>query len=148
MTQEVYAIIRLRGKAGTRHSVKKTMELLRLHKVNHGVVFHKTDTLEGMLKKAKDRVTWGEITKDALIHLLTKRGELYGKEKTNITNKYLSENTKYKSISDFTDAFFKGEAKITDIPKIQPVFRLSPPKKGFKSVKNPWRRGGDLGYRD
>ena len=143
MTKEVYAIIRLRGKAGTRHTVKKTMELLRLNKVNHGVVFHKTDTIEGMLKKAKDRVTWGEITKDALTHLILKRGELYGNGKTGITNEYLNENTKHKSISDFVDAFFEGESKNNRYSRNSTSLSTITTKKGIQISEEPlakrWR---------
>jgi len=144
--EKVYLIVRLRGQADTHHSVKKTLELLKLHKVNHGVVYKANPTIEGMLFKAKDKVTWGEITKEDLVHLLKKRGELYGKGRK-VTEDYIKNNTAYGSIEAFVDAVFKGEAKISDIPEIQPVFRLSPPRRGFKSLKNPWGRKGSLGYR-
>ena len=144
--EKVYLIIRLRGEADTHHSVKKTLELLKLHKVNHAVVYRATPTIEGMLRKAKDKVTWGEITKEDLVHLIRKRGELYGKGRR-VTDEYVKETTQYSSIEDFVDAIFEGKAKISDIPEIQPVFRLSPPRRGFKSLKNPWGRKGSLGYR-
>jgi large subunit ribosomal protein L30 len=146
MTEKVYAIVRLRGKADTHHSVGKTLELLRLHKVNHAVIYNESDTLKGMLKKAKDKVTWGEITPEDLTHLLRKRGELPGSS-AKLSDDYIAEHTNFKSIEEFAKALFEGKAKITDIPNIQPVFRLSPPKKGFKSLKNPWGNNGDLGYR-
>ncbi len=142
---EMIVIVRLRGQADTEHSVKKTLSLLRLHKVNHAVVFQKNPTLEGMLDKAKDRVTWGSVDKKTLIHLIKKRGELTGRKK--ITDAYIKKNTEFKSISDFAKALLEGNAKLTDIPEFRPVFRLSPPKKGFKSLKNPVTRNGDLGYR-
>ncbi len=144
--EKVYLIVRLRGQADTHHSVKKTLELLKLHKVNHAVVYKADATIEGMLRKAKDKVTWGEITKEDLVHLIRKRGELYGKGRK-VTDEYIKANTSYKSIEAFVDAIFEGTAKISDIPEIQPVFRLSPPRRGFKSLKNPWGRKGSLGYR-
>lgn len=146
MASKIYAIVRLRGQADTHHAIRKTLELLKLNKVNHAVVYDTSPSLEGMLTKAKDNITWGEITKEDLIHLVKKRGELYGKGRK-VTDEYISANTDYKSIEEFVNAVFDGKAKISDIPEIQPVFRLSPPRKGFKSLKYAWTKNGDLGYR-
>ncbi len=143
--QEIYAIVRLRGEPDTHHSIRKTLSLLRLHKVNHAVIYPKTESIDGMLFKAKDKVTWGTIDKPTMVHLLKKRGELVGRKK--LTDEYIKEHTKYKSIEDFVDAMFEGKAKLTDIPDLRPVFRLSPPRKGFKSLKLPYEKKGDLGYR-
>jgi large subunit ribosomal protein L30 len=98
-----------------------------------------------MLKKVKDAVTWGEVDADTIEHLLKKRGELSGHSK--LTDKHIKAHTDYPTIKQFAKAVAKGEAKISDIPDIQPVFRLSPPRKGFKSLKYAVSRKGDLGYR-
>ncbi|MHA2098860.1 MAG: 50S ribosomal protein L30 [Candidatus Kariarchaeaceae archaeon] len=139
------AIVRLRGRTGRNYHIEHTLKLLKLHKPNHAVVYHETESLNGMLQKVKDTVTWGEINGDTLEHLIVKRGELQGKNK--ISNKHIKANTEYPTIKQFTKAVLNGEAKIKDITKLQPVFRLSPPRKGFKSLKNPVNRKGDLGYR-
>lgn len=143
--QEIYAIVRLRGEPDTHHSIRKTLSLLRLHKVNHAVVYPRTSTIDGMLFKAKDKVTWGTVDKPTLVHLLKKRGELIGKKK--LTDEYVNEHTPYGSIEEFVDAVFEGKAKMTDIPGLKPVFRLSPPRKGFKSLKHSYNNKGDLGFR-
>jgi len=39
-----------------------------------------------------------------------------------------------------------GKIKLKDLEKIEPVFRLTPPSKGFKSIKEHYPKG-DLGYR-
>ncbi len=142
---KTYAIIRLRGRVNRNYNVEHTLKLLRLHKPNHAVIFHETEALNGMLHKVKDAVTWGEIDALTIEHLLKKRGELSGKNM--VSDKHIKSNTEYSTIKQFSKAVSKGEIKIKDIPGIQPVFRLSPPRKGFKSLKNPINRNGDLGYR-
>ena len=54
----------------------------------------------------------------------------------------------YKSLDDLAEALFKVEVECTNLPKVKPVFRLHPPKKGFKGkVKRSYAAGGELGYR-
>ncbi|MDH5403179.1 MAG: 50S ribosomal protein L30 [Candidatus Heimdallarchaeota archaeon] len=144
MTNAV-AIVRLRGKVNRNYDVEHTMKLLRLHKPNHAVIFPNNEAIQGMLQKIKDAVTWGEIDQNTVEILLKKRGELKGKDK--VTDKHIKTNTSFSTIKQFAKAVASGEAKITDIPDIQPVFRLTPPRKGFTSLKNPYNRRGDLGYR-
>jgi len=37
---------------------------------------------------------------------------------------------------------------LKDLPGVKPVFRLHPPRKGFKgSIKKSYRAGGEAGYR-
>ena len=142
---KIIAIIRLRGKVDQNYNTEHTMKLLRLHKPNHAVIYTESSSIKGMLQKIKDAVTWGEVNDQVIEHLIRKRGELAGKDK--VTDKYVKEHTKYSTIKQFAKGVAQGKAKISDIPKIQPVFRLSPPRKGFKSLKNPTTRKGDLGYR-
>ena len=41
-----------------------------------------------------------------------------------------------------------GKKKIDEIPGLKPVFRLRPPKGGFKgTIKKHFREGGETGYR-
>lgn len=139
------AIIRLRGKVNVPYNVEHTLKLLKLHKPMHAVVYPETEALKGMLFKIKDFVTYGEVSKESVEHLLKKRGELAGKDK--ITDKHIKSNTDFPTIKQFSKAMASGEVKLKDIPGIQPVFRLSPPRKGFKSLKYSFYLHGDLGYR-
>lgn len=142
---KVYAIVRLRGTVSRSYNVEHTMKMLRLNKPNHAVIYAANGSIDGMLYKVKDAVTWGEVDANTIEHLLKKRGELPGKNK--LTDRYVKANTEYSTIKQFAKAVAKGDAKITDIPDIQPVFRLSPPRKGFKSLKYAVSQKGDLGYR-
>lgn len=142
---KMYAIVRLRGKADQNYNIEHTMKLLRLHKPNHMVVYEGTESLDGMLYKVRDAVTWGEINEETLEYVFRKRGELNGKNVLN--DEFLKDNTDFTNIQEFSKAVMSGDAKLKDFPEIQPVFRLSPPRKGFKSLKYPVGKNGDLGYR-
>lgn len=69
------AIIRIRGQIGLKQTVKDTMTMLRLYRKNYCVVVKSTPSIMGMIKKAKDYITWGEIDDDTLKLLKEKRGE-------------------------------------------------------------------------
>ena len=49
---------------------------------------------------------------------------------------------------DVAEAIANLDAELTDLHNIKPVFRLHPPKGGFKGkIKRPWKDKGELGYR-
>lgn len=70
------AVVRVRGKVGVRRSISDTLKLLNLTRVNHCVVISNTPQFMGMINKAKDYVTWGEISPGVMKKLLEKRGRL------------------------------------------------------------------------
>lgn len=128
----MYAIIRVRGSASVRKEVEDTLKMMRLNRKMHCVVLNNTDNVKGMLQKAKDWITWGEINDKVLKLLVAKRGRKIGdkrlanEEVDNVLNK-LRETGKTEGI--------------------KPVFRLTPPSKGFKhSIKQQYPKG-ELGYR-
>jgi large subunit ribosomal protein L30 len=98
-----------------------------------------------MLHKVQNCVTWGEISKENIALLLKKRGRLVGDKK--LTQEYTQE-LGYKSVSDLAEATYKVEVEYSRLPKVKPVFRLHPPKKGFKGkVKKSYAAGGVTGNR-
>ncbi len=138
------AVIRIRGSVKVRKEVKDTLAMLRLKRVNHCVIIPETPEYLGMLKKAKDRITWGKIDKKTLAELLRKRGKLIGNKK--LDEKTLKDITGFESFEEFSDALIKGKVKLKDYKKIKPVFRLNPPRHGFKSIRLNYPKG-DLGNR-
>jgi len=140
-----FAVIFIRGTINSKMGVADTLAMLNLHKKQHCTVIPDTPTYRGMLQKVKDYVTWGEISPETLARLILERGRLDGD--IPITEAYIKENTKYTSVLSLAKALAKGEEKLTAIPGMKPVFRLPPPKQGFKSVKRPFNDKGDLGYR-
>jgi large subunit ribosomal protein L30 len=140
-----YAVVRVRGSINVRKSIKDTLTMLRLNRVNHCVIIPDSREFRGMLKKVKDYVTWGEVDEDSLNIMLKERGKLIGD--LPITDKYIKTNSKYKSISNFSSDIVEGKVKFSDLKNIKPVIRLHPPRKGYKGVKRPFSLGGALGYR-
>jgi len=142
----ILAVVRIRGDVGVRREIRDTLKMLRLHRVHHAVLVPDVPSYRGMLQKAKDYITWGEIDSETLSILLERRGRLEGGKR--LTNEFLKENTRFNSVRELADKILKGEAKISDVPKLKPVFRLHPPKGGYKrGTKRPYNDGGELGYR-
>ena len=140
----LYAVVRIRGLIGVRKDIQETLKHLRLVKKFHCVLVPNDETHIGMLKKAKDYITWGEIDLETLEELLRKRGRLIGDKP--ITDEY-AQKIGFKDVKDLSKALLDGKVKYKDLPDVKPVFRLAPPRGGFKSTKRPYKAGGDLGYR-
>lgn len=138
------AIIRIRGSTGIKPVAEKTMELLNLNRINHMVLFNESDSINGMLKRAKDYVTWGEIDKETLVLLLKDRILLKGRKKLN--DEYLK-TLGYNSFEDFADALLNNKTKIKNIEDLIPVIRLNPPKGGYEAIQKPFYEKGSSGYR-
>lgn len=139
------AVIRLRGVHNLQPQTKDTLKFLRLHRVNHCVVLPDNETTTGMLQRAKDYVTWGPITPDALADLIRTRGRLVGDKP--ITDDHVKQNTSYGDIAALAKAICDGEFLYKDLADVKPLFRLHPAKKGLEGIKRSYRNGGALGPR-
>ena len=126
------AVIRVRGAVNLNREVKNTLNLLRLYRKNFCIVVDNSPSFNGMIKKVKDYVTYGEIDDETYGLLVEKRGEEYkGREQDR------KEKIRYKKF-----VLINGK-------KIKPFFRLNPPKGGFgrKGIKVSFKAHGALGYR-
>ncbi len=139
------AAIRIRSDINAIHDVKLTLKSLRLTRVNHCVLVPDGKSYDGMLQKAKDYITWGEIKSEVLTNMILRRGRLSGDRP--VTNQYIKENTKHESLMKFAEAVAGGNVKYTALKDVKPIFRLHPPHRGFKSVKRSFNDHGSLGYR-
>jgi len=139
------AVIRVRGSVNVRRGVRETMRMLGLTRTNHCVVIDDTPTFRGMLQKAKDMLTWGEVEQKVLEKLIRKRGRLTGDK--HLTDEFIKSQTPFQSLSEFAAAVHSGEAEFGTLPGLKKVFRLHPPRKGYKATKRPFKDFGDLGYR-
>lgn len=125
--------------------IKDTMTMLRLTRNCHATLLDNRPAYNGMLRKSKDYLTWGEVSQENVALLLKKRGKLVGDKE--LTDEYAKE-LDYKSLDDLAEAIFKVEVEFSSLPDVKPVFRLRPPKKGFKGkVKRSFAAGGEAGYR-
>jgi large subunit ribosomal protein L30 len=141
----MFAIVRLRGGVNTRPEIKDTLEMLRLHRVNHCVVVKEDEHYRGMIHKVKDYVAWGRIGEETLALLLERRGRLSGNRR--LTDQYVKENSAYSSVKDLAGGVFSGETSLKELG-VKPVFRLHPARKGLKSTKKSFQQGGELGFHD
>ncbi len=68
------ALIRLRGTTGIKKAVADTLRMLGLCHINNCIVLSASPEVMGMVKKAKDYITWGSIDDATLKMLVEKRG--------------------------------------------------------------------------
>jgi large subunit ribosomal protein L30 len=141
----MYAVIRVRGTVNVNPDVKRTLQLMRLSRTNHCVLIEENPVMKGMLQIAKDYVTWGEIDKENLMKLITTRGKLMGDEP--ITDAVLKASTPFPSVDKLADALLSSSFVYKDIPDVKPLFRLNPPKNGYRTIKRSVQNKGSLGYR-
>ena len=144
-SKKCLAVIRVRGVTGMNREIKETMDMLRLQKNCHATLMDDRPAYLGMLRKARNYLTWGEVSKETLAFLLAKRGRLVGNVK--LTDDYAQKVGK-KSLDELAEALVEGEMDFRSLPSIKPVFRLHPPSKGFiGKVKQSFTSGGVTGYR-
>ena len=141
----VYAVIRVRGIVNVKPDIKKTLQLLCLTRANHCVLIEETPSNKGMLQNAKDYITWGEVSKETIAQLLTKRGRLTGDKL--ISNDHIKAATSYKDIESLAAALAANKVTLKEIPDVKKVFRLHPPIKGLEGIKRSYANKGALGYR-
>jgi len=145
IAMSLLAVIRVRGQPDRRPEERTTLKLLRLHRVYHCVLVPDTPSVRGMLKTVEYAVTYGEVDAETLKLLIEKRGELKGRKR--VTLEYLK-SLGFDSFEALAEALLSGKVTLEDLPDFKPVFRLHPPKGGFKgSVKKHFSEGGELGYR-
>jgi len=137
--------VRIRGLSDISQETKDTLMMLRLTRNCHATLLDDRPAYNGMLRKSQHCLTWGEVSQESIALLLKKRGRLVGDKK--LTDEYAKE-LDYKSLDDLAEAIFKVDIEFSSLPEVKPVFRLRPPKKGYKGkVKKSYTAGGEAGYR-
>lgn len=139
------AVVRVRGTVDVRGEVEDTLHMLNLKRPFNATLIPNTPQYLGMLRKTKDRVTWGPVSKDIISLMLKKRGRIIGKKR--ITDSYVKEVLGFDSIDKLASSLHECKVTLNKL-KMKPVFTLHPPSKGFKrSIKRSYAAGGELGDR-
>ncbi len=139
------AVVRVRGTVNVRREIEDTLKMLHLTRNCHATLIDDRPSYLGMLQKVQNHVTWGEVSKEIIALLLKKRGSLVGGGK--ITDEY-AKKIGFKSVDDLAEAIYNLQVEFNKLPGIKPVFRLHPPRKGYKgSIKKSYKSGGVTGYR-
>ena len=142
-----FLVIRVRSDRGVKPKIRHTMSMLNLTKVNHAVLVPDTPAYAGMLQKAKDYVTWGEVDADTISELISQRGRIIGDKP--ITNAVIKSGSEFSTINALSKAIASGDARTNAVEGMKPVFRLHPPRgaKGWGGIKRSFSTGGALGFR-
>ena len=139
-----WAVVKVRGSINVKPKIKETMKLMRLNRVNHCVIVPENETYDGMLKIIKDYVTWGEVDVETIELMLESSGKTSGN--AIFTKKELKDSS-FKTMKALAKNLSEGKVVMRDVPKLKPLFRLHPPRKGYEGVKRSFKEGGALGYR-
>jgi len=143
--RKCFVAVRIRGLSDIPQKTKDTLMMLRLTRNCHATLLDDRPAYKGMLQKSKNCITWGDATKDTVVMLLKKRGRLSGDKK--LTDEYAKE-LGYDSLDALAEAIVNVEVDFSSLPEVKPVFRLSPPSKGYKGkTKKSYAAGGEAGYR-
>jgi large subunit ribosomal protein L30 len=119
--------------------------MLHLPRNNYAALVDDRPTFLGMLKNARDYITYGEPSKETVALLIKKKGRLVGDKP--LTDDY-AQKSGFKALDDLVEAVYAGRAVYWKLDGIQPLFRLHPPSKGFKGkIKRHYEAGGELGDR-
>ena len=142
-----FLVIRVRSDRGVKPKIRDTMSMLNLTRVNHAVLIPDTPAYTGMLHKAKDYVTWGEVDAGTVSSLISERGRMIGDKP--VTNAVIKSGSKFSTIGALSKAIASGDARTSDVEGMKPVFRLHPPRgtKGWGGIKRSFVAGGALGFR-
>jgi len=122
--------IRIKGQVGIDKKMKETLNRLRLRRKYACVVINPTKENLGMIKKVRNFIAYGEISKETLEKLIEKRGQALDKEKKINAEKAAEELEKGKNYRDLN---------------LKPFFRLHPPRGGIDSKKHFGVKKGVLG---
>jgi len=119
--------------------------MLNLTRNNYAVLIDDRPSFLGMLKRARDYITWGEASEETVQLLIEKKGKLLGNRK--LADEY-AKTAGFNTLDGLAEAVLNCHTEYWKLPNVQPVFKLHPPTKGFKGkTKKGYGSGGELGYR-
>jgi len=139
------AVVRIRGTVSASMQARETLAMLHLPRNNYAALIDDRPEFQGMLKTARDYVTYGRPSKETVALMIKKKGRLVGDKE--LSDDY-AQKSGFKSLDDLIEAIYTGRAEYWKLKTIQPIFRLHPPSKGFKGkIKRHYGAGGELGDR-
>ncbi len=139
----MHAVVQLRGPVNTSRSVRDTLDMLNLGRVNHCTFVPDTSSYRGMITKVTDLVAVGEPSPAVVAILLERRGEPVG-DGQGIDDAWVDEHTEYEHVDELAEALCADEVTLADIG-LEPVLRLHPPRGGHDGIKQHRSDGGQLG---
>ncbi len=140
------AIVQLRGEIDQSQSVRDTLSMLNLGRVNHATFVPETDTYTGMITKVNDHVAHGSPSAASVALVLRNRAEPTEGD-DDIDDEWVATNTDYESVDALGEALVAEETTLQAVG-ISPTLRLHPPRGGHSGIKQPVVTGGELGIHE
>ncbi|MFB6119096.1 50S ribosomal protein L30 [Halosegnis sp.] len=137
------AVVQLRGEVNQSQSVRDTLSMLNLHRVNHATFVPETDSYRGMITKVNDWVAHGTPSEETVAMLIARRGEPAEGE-ADIDDDWVDEHTDYADVEALAAAVVAEETTLQE-QGLSPTLRLHPPRGGHDGVKHPAKEGGSIG---
>ncbi|HTS32578.1 MAG TPA: 50S ribosomal protein L30 [Thermoplasmata archaeon] len=138
-----WMVVRVRGTIHAKHEIAETLRFLHLTRANHATVLPEVPEYKGMLVRAQGYITWGEADPETVGILLHERGTTASGAR--VGPETLGKEIHAKDLPELTQSVLAGG--LPPVAGLRPLFRLKPPKGGWRSTKKPFGLGGALGYR-
>ena len=139
--------IRARGSAGLRHQIKAALDDLGLKRRNQAILLPDNPSTRGILSSLKDTLIWGQATEEILTSLLRSRSRVPGSRR--LTDAEAKKMFGVEDVKALAKSLSTGELKPQELRRrgLSTTFNLHSPKGGFRSLKRPAGKGGELGFR-
>lgn len=123
--------IQIKSQNGVAPKMKKTLQLLRLKKINNCVILKNNQCIRKMLQIAKDSVAYGYISYDMLRELVYKRGHgKMDKSTVKLTNEAIETafKGKYRCIEELLEVIYRGGDDMKKVLNFLVPLKLNSPK--------------------
>lgn len=139
--------IRARGSAGLRHQIEAALNDLGLKRRHQAILLPDNPSTRGILNKLKDTLIWGQATEEILTSLLHLRSKVPGSGR--LTDAEAKKMFGVEDVKALAKSLSTGELKPQELRRrgLSTTFNLHSPKGGFRSLKRPAGKGGELGFR-
>src|SRR2546430_17436096 len=130
--------VRIRGTVGDNPRMELALKSLGMEsKFNARLVPGNPDML-GMLRKAKDQVTWGELEPETLEMILSKRAEKSGPGPHRLDEGFAKLHFKIQDLGDLAKQIIGGEIDLQRrwLAGLKRTLRVKSPKEGVKKRSN------------
>ncbi|ORD94507.1 RL7 [Enterospora canceri] len=126
--------VQIRSQCGINPKTKKTMELLRLTKINRCVILKNNECIRKMLQISKDYIAYGTVDYQMLRKLVYNRGcGKIGNSRVKLTNEVIEDafDGKYRCIEELLYSVYSGSEDMKMILNFIVPIKLNCPRGGF-----------------
>src|SRR3989475_11635177 len=135
---KLFLAVRIRGTVGDNPRMELALKSLGMEsKLNARLVPGNPDML-GMLRKAKDQVTWGELEPETLEMILSKRAEKSGPGPHRLDEEFARLHFKIQDLGDLAKQIIGGEVDLQRLWRagVNSTIRQPPPNGGGQKRSN------------